>query len=268
MATKGLEYIINYKSLSSGTYEVDYHIDKEFFEMFPDGDIQDGDVDVKVIINVSLAALRLKFKFNGTLRVACDRCLDEFDMPVKAEYDMVAKFGEKSSNPMEADDFIILSISDEEIDLRQHIYEYAVLSLPARRIHPCDEHGNSMCNPEMLKHFSIQDDGSDDLYDEDIDDEDFDDEDFDDEEFDDEDFTDEDFAALEAEVKRFNAQSNDGEDYSDEDYYDEADDGTDESYSDDETGDDEDVETIAQKLARDPRWEVIRQKLYNTTNSK
>lgn len=255
MATKGLEYIINYKSLSSGTYEVDYHIDREFFEMFPDGEIQDGDVDVNVRFKVSLAAIVFKFTFNGTLSVSCDRCLEVFDMPIKAQYDMVAKIGEKSSAPSEADDYIELSMNEEEIDLKQHIYEYAVLSLPPRRVHPNDKNGDPTCNPEMLKHFSIVDDGDDD--DEYLDDEDFyDDEDLDDEDID---FSDEDFAALEAEVKKFRAENpddfSDEDDIDDDELYDDED-GLDES---DDQG--EEMETIEQKLSRDPNWAKLKQLL-------
>lgn len=159
MSEKGQEYIIDYKELESGTYEIDYHIDKTFFEMFEDSMVSDGDVDVHIQLKVSIAALQFKFDISGTLNVECDRCLEKFDIPVEGSYDMVVKLGDKNTPPDEADDFIELNSNEDSIDIRQHIYEYVILSLPARKVHPDNEDGTSGCNPEMLNKFvTITDD--------------------------------------------------------------------------------------------------------------
>jgi uncharacterized metal-binding protein YceD (DUF177 family) len=168
MAKKGLEYIVEYKSLSTGTYEIDYHLDKEFFSMFPESEFQDGDVDVNVRMDVSLAGLQIEFDIHGTLRCACDRCGEMFDIPVDAQYDMAVKFGTESSNPMDADDTIVLSVDETSIDLSHHIYEYVVLSVPPRRVHPEDENGIPACNPEIVGAIGNLDDDED--YDDDYDD--------------------------------------------------------------------------------------------------
>ena len=157
MSDNGLEYRIDYKSLEEGTYEVDYHLDKDFFAMFDDPLVEDGDADVHVVFKVSPAALQFHFEINGSLSVECDRCLEHFDMPVENEYDMVAKIGDEASPEEENDDFITISSKDREIDLSKHIYELAVLSLPPQRVHPCDEDGNPTCNPDMLSRFQIED---------------------------------------------------------------------------------------------------------------
>jgi len=153
MSEKGQEYIIDYKELESGTYEIDYHIDKTFFEMFEESMVSDGNVDVHVQLKVSIAALQFRFDISGTLNVECDRCLERFDIPVEGSYDMVVKLGDKNTPPDEADDFIELNIDEDTIDIRQHIYEYVILSLPARKVHPDNEDGTSGCNPEMLNKF-------------------------------------------------------------------------------------------------------------------
>lgn len=178
MAKKGLEYIVEYKGLSSGTYEIDYHIDSEFFEMFPDSEFKDADVDVHITMDVSLAGLVIDFDIDGTVKAECDRCMELFDLPIEAQYNMVVKFGDKSSSPYEADETITLSIDETSIDLSQHIYEFVVLSVPARRVHPDDEDGVPMCNPDMARVFEEMEIDEDELpvdYD-DGDEDDFDDE--------------------------------------------------------------------------------------------
>ncbi|MBQ5512176.1 MAG: DUF177 domain-containing protein, partial [Bacteroidales bacterium] len=176
-----------------------------------------------------------------------DRCLEPFDMPIDASYDLVVKYGDKTTPLDEADDVITIGEDDDFLDLSQHIYEYVVLSLPARRVHPDLPDGQPGCDPEMLSHILIADDDDEEEYDDEYDDGEEYDEDEDEE---------------------------DGEEYDeDEDY---ADDEDAEEYdedilvSDDSSAPDADpfagqeMETIEQKLSRDPRWQKIKQKLSNT----
>lgn len=262
MSNKGQEYIIDYKTLESGTYEFDYHIDKNFFAMFDEPMAQDGNANVHATMRVSSAGLSIRLDISGTLQVECDRCLEPFDMPIDASYDLVVKYGDKTTPLDEADDVITIGEDDDFLDLSQHIYEYVVLSLPARRVHPDLPDGQPGCDPEMLSHILIADDDDEEEYDDEYDDGEEYDEDEDEE---------------------------DGEEYDeDEDY---ADDEDAEEYDEDEFPEDlataqpvepadipisddsddsadpfagQEMETIEQKLSRDPRWQKIKQKLSNT----
>ncbi len=249
MPTKGQEYIIDYKTLESGIYEFDYHIDKEFFSMFDEPMVQDGNADVHAAMRVSSAGLDIQLTITGTLCVECDRCLEPFDMPIDASYDLVVKYGDHTTPLDEADDVITIGADDDFLDLRQHIYEYVILSLPARRIHPDAPDGSPGCDPDMLAHILISDDEDDE--DEYIDEE--------DEEYDEEYEYDEDETY---------------EDEGDEDEYTPQDlapaqpvEPADILVSDDPASDTfagQEMETIEQKLSRDPRWQKIKQKLSNT----
>jgi uncharacterized metal-binding protein YceD (DUF177 family) len=249
MPTKGQEYIIDYKTLESGIYEFDYHIDKEFFSMFDEPMVQDGNADVHAAMRVSSAGLDIQLTITGTLCVECDRCLEPFDMPIDASYDLVVKYGDHTTPLDEADDVITIGADDDFLDLRQHIYEYVILSLPARRVHPDAPDGTPGCDPDMLAHILISDDEDDE--DEYIDEE---DEEYDEEYEDDEDET--------------------YEDEGDEDEYTPQDlapaqpvEPADILVSDDPASDPfagQEMETIEQKLSRDPRWQKIKQKLSNT----
>ncbi|MCR5454915.1 MAG: DUF177 domain-containing protein [Bacteroidales bacterium] len=240
MPTNGQEYIIDYKTLESGTYEFDYHIDSKFFSMFDDPMVQEGNANVHAAMRVSSAGLDIQLTISGTLRVECDRCLEEFDMPIDASYDLVVKYGDKTTPLDEADDVITIGADDDFLDLRQHIYEYVILSLPARHVHPDAPDGTPGCDPEMLSHILVADDYDDE-------EEEFDEE-YDDEELD---------------------YQEDDTDEEDEEYYPEDEDL--EEYDDTEGEGDEnadpfdgqEMETIEQKLSRDPRWKKIKAKLNN-----
>jgi uncharacterized metal-binding protein YceD (DUF177 family) len=72
-----------------------------------------------------------------------------FFHPVVCENRLLIKFG-KSIDDGDPD---ILSVppDENEIDLKQHLYEFIYLALPIRRVHPNDINGKSTCDPLMLE---------------------------------------------------------------------------------------------------------------------
>jgi uncharacterized metal-binding protein YceD (DUF177 family) len=72
-----------------------------------------------------------------------------FFQPVVCENRILVKFGKniEDSDP----DIITLPVDEHELDLKQHIYEFILLDLPIKRVHPDDNDGNSTCDPVMLK---------------------------------------------------------------------------------------------------------------------
>jgi uncharacterized metal-binding protein YceD (DUF177 family) len=92
----------------------------------------------------------LEFEIGGTLKVICDRCTGEFDYPLQGNYRLIVKVGGHESGD-EDDDIITVAANEHELDLSQYLYEYIMLSLPIRRVHPENEKGESTCDQEVLK---------------------------------------------------------------------------------------------------------------------
>jgi uncharacterized metal-binding protein YceD (DUF177 family) len=71
-----------------------------------------------------------------------------YDHPVECENRLLVKFGtgKDESDP----EIITLPRDEDELDLRQYLYEYIHLALPIQRIHPDDAKGESTCDPSML----------------------------------------------------------------------------------------------------------------------
>jgi uncharacterized metal-binding protein YceD (DUF177 family) len=143
-----LQFIIPFKGLKVGRHDFIFDIDKTFFAGFEESEIEKGDVHVIVNLNKRVNMLEFDFKLSGHVWVICDRCLEEFSMPIEYETKLFAKFGENSEE--QTDEIILLSYSEHEIDLSQYIYEYIYLSLPYRKVHPDDKSGKSTCNQEMI----------------------------------------------------------------------------------------------------------------------
>ncbi len=142
-------YRIPFRGLKEGEHTFDFEIDRSFFESFSKSEIRESNLHVQVVLQKSTRLLTLDFIIGGTVRLPCDRCLDEFDLPVSFHDTLYVKFGEKRQE--ESANTLVLPEDDAYLVISQYIYEFAHLALPLRRVHPEDDQGHPTCNPVMLK---------------------------------------------------------------------------------------------------------------------
>jgi uncharacterized metal-binding protein YceD (DUF177 family) len=142
-------YKIPLSGLKEGLHEFDFEIDRKFFEKIEESEVKEGKLLADVTVEKRSTHADLSVRINGTVEVSCDRCLDTFDYPVSTENRILVKF---ATNSEEIDpDILYLPPGENELDLQQQFYEFIMLALPIRKIHPDDSEGNSTCNPAMLK---------------------------------------------------------------------------------------------------------------------
>lgn len=141
------KYDIEFKGLKEGLHDYEFEIDNKFFEHFDESLVDVGEVQIKVQLEKRSAFLKLKFKFKGWVELICDRCLEPYKQDIKLETDLFVKFGEE--NEFDEGDNVIWVLPEEHVlSLAQVIYEYAVLSIPLKHVHP-NKAGDNSCNPEM-----------------------------------------------------------------------------------------------------------------------
>jgi uncharacterized metal-binding protein YceD (DUF177 family) len=144
------EYIIQFVGLPVGKHEYEFAVTDKFFENHEYSEIKRGNVKVDLALLKQSSMMSLEFKISGTVKVNCDLCTVEFDLPISGDYKLIVKVG-GSDSANEDDDIVTLAANEHEIDLAQYIYEYIILSLPIKRVHPLDENGNSTCDQEMVE---------------------------------------------------------------------------------------------------------------------
>lgn len=142
-------YNIAFKGIKPGRHEFDYKIDSRFFDLFNESFVNEGEVDVKVILEKEALVYSLDFIFRGYVTLLCDRCLEYYNHPVSYETRAYIKFDD--GHQEEDDEIIWLSHDDHQVNVSHLIYEYIVLSLPIKHVHPDGADGKSLCDPEMLK---------------------------------------------------------------------------------------------------------------------
>lgn len=148
-------YTIACKGLKNGTYDFEYKVGSDLFEVEQSEEIKGGEFDVRVRMRKAGTLAELEIAVEGYATVECDRCLEDCRIPVEYDGNLTVRFSDG-----EADyDGEIMQVPAAEggIDLTHYIYESIVLSLPYSRVHPDGE-----CNPEMLAHIVGVDDGGED----------------------------------------------------------------------------------------------------------
>lgn len=138
-------FAIPVSGLHDGLHEYDFDIDGSFFQSFPESPIKDGNVAVHFIFDKSPDMYSLAFQLEGTVKTACDRCLEEFDLPIEADEMLLVKFDEKE---WEDADIIYILRETPRLNVARYIYEYINLAVPIAKSH---DDADEDCDPEMLK---------------------------------------------------------------------------------------------------------------------
>lgn len=144
--------VIPFKGL--GQHPFDFEVDDKFFDQFENAVVQKGKATIHVELNKLNNLLDCDVTIIGEVAVECDRCLDEFYLPISYTGRLMVSLSGHSGSDYENEDedveIIYLQPSDDELDITQYCYESIGLSIPLQKIHPDDADGNSTCNKEML----------------------------------------------------------------------------------------------------------------------
>lgn len=143
------QYTIPFSGLKEGKHLFDFTADQRFFAGFEESEIEKGSVNIQFELEKRSTYLRLTFMLEGEVELICDRCLESYLQPIKSSNIMLVKFSETETD--DGDEVIYIHPGSYQVEVAKLIYEFIVLSIPIRHVHPEDQDGNSLCDPEMLK---------------------------------------------------------------------------------------------------------------------
>lgn len=81
--------------------------------------------------------MTLNFNISGRVKTLCDRCAEDLWLPVDADNELIARFANETD--LSGDEVIFLDNSEYKLAIGQYIYEFTMLSLPAKRAHASGE---------------------------------------------------------------------------------------------------------------------------------
>ncbi|MCX6309998.1 MAG: DUF177 domain-containing protein [Bacteroidia bacterium] len=154
------------KTLSIGDHTFDYTLDTEYFKDIDSQEVQKGNVKAKVLVRNNGSNYELTFTLEGIVKVPCDRCLDDMELPIAHSGKLIVKFG--TTYAEEGDDIIIIPEVEGEINIAWFLYEFVALSIPIKHIHAPGK-CNRMMSGKLKKHLAKNPDDEDDDMDQEID---------------------------------------------------------------------------------------------------
>ncbi|HCO84172.1 MAG TPA: hypothetical protein DIT95_11635 [Arenibacter sp.] len=128
------EFVIPFSGLKQGKHEFEYTIENTFFESFEYDEFNGADIKLDVTLNKMSTMMELEMKARGTVNVNCDLTSEPYDQKIKADLELVVKFGDEYNN--DNDEILIIPHSEYQINIAQYVYEMLVLSVPLKKVHP------------------------------------------------------------------------------------------------------------------------------------
>ena len=134
------------KTLPFGTHAVECHLDESFFNTDEQTEVRRADVDVTLeVTRKSETTFHLEIDCSGTLTTACDRCLDDLDLPVDVNYSLnVEQLGTELDDSN--DELLIVPADWRELDAAPLVRDTVLLALPMTHCHENEDD----CNADML----------------------------------------------------------------------------------------------------------------------
>lgn len=128
-------YDLNLPTLAPNRrHSFDFVLDDAFFAGFDQSTILGGQLTAHLDLDYTERLMTLEFALAGTVRVACDRSLDEFDQPITAHETLLVRFGDTTEEL--ADDVLQITPDTQILPLAQHLFDFVATAVPMKKLHP------------------------------------------------------------------------------------------------------------------------------------
>ncbi|MFT4972718.1 MAG: hypothetical protein ACI9JY_001924 [Saprospiraceae bacterium] len=140
------QFFIPFSGLGDGVHEFDFQVDTTFFAAFEASPIKTGEIKNHLIFDKRSDMMVLTFENKGTVLTTCDRCLEEFSLPIDDAQSLIFKFSDEVSNDP---DVVNLEKGTKTLNVAEYIYEFIILAIPMIKTH---DSADEDCDEEMLNY--------------------------------------------------------------------------------------------------------------------
>ena len=127
-------FSVNIISLSLKAHQFDFVLDDAFFKAYGDDIVSSGEYKATVVLTRKETFIEARFTITGKARLICDRSLEPFDFPQEIDRKIIFKYGEEETEL--SDEIVVIRQDRATLDLGQYLYEYIVLEIPMKKLHP------------------------------------------------------------------------------------------------------------------------------------
>lgn len=148
ISVKRRDYLMEFNKLHPGQNTLEFSIHDMFLESMG-STIRGMQALATVQVNKTETMYQIDVHLEGTMQLTCDRCLDNFDCPIKGDYGLILKLSETEN--YDDDEIVYISPGTHEYDLSQFLFDVSMLSIPLKKT--CDQ-AQKACNPEVTQRLS------------------------------------------------------------------------------------------------------------------
>ena len=127
-------FTVNIVGLKNTVHHFDFAVGDDFFSHYGTGLLTEGSLKADVALDKRETFIEATFSLRGTVRLICDRSLDPFDHPIKADKKLVFKYGDTDEEL--SDEIVLIHRDSESLELGQYIFEFIALEVPMKKLHP------------------------------------------------------------------------------------------------------------------------------------
>lgn len=128
------EFEVKIAGLSPGHHTFTLPVTDAFFAHYPESLVQRGNLQAMVDLEKSETMVIARFLIQGEVELISDRTLEPFMEPIRAQEQIVYKFGEVAEEV--SDELVIVPWTAVYLDVSQPIYEFITLAIPQRKVEP------------------------------------------------------------------------------------------------------------------------------------
>ncbi len=143
---KSKDYILEFNKVRMGLNDYSFDINDAFLATIEGAATQHADAQIQLQLLRSENLYDLTFRLTGTVKCECDVCLEEFNLPVDADYKLLIKVSETEN--YDDDEIIYITEKLIEYDLSSYLYDSLMLAVPQRKV--CEMSGTKECNKEVI----------------------------------------------------------------------------------------------------------------------
>lgn len=128
------KYSVDIFRLKPGIHTYTFQLTDDFFSNFEGSPVSKASGKVDLELNKQDSLIEAALHFDVEIPLECDRTLREFKHPVKEDHVIHFKYGEHEAEV--DDDVYIITKDTQRIEFGQFIYEFLVLAIPMKKLHP------------------------------------------------------------------------------------------------------------------------------------
>lgn len=128
------DFSINILGLAKKQHTFSFQLDKRFFKKYGNQTVASGEFEAKIVLDKRETLIEAEFEIVGKADLICDRSLDPFELPMNIHRKVIFKYGEAAAEV--SDEVSIITHDQVKLDVGQFMYEFIVLEVPIKKIHP------------------------------------------------------------------------------------------------------------------------------------